>query len=71
LDLIELLDLAPCFVAYRSGYIDFQSYDRHKIKIFNTEGTGEHRVNLYCSVFFVFLRTFVVNSSYAETSDTA
>src|ERR1035441_9494765 len=29
LNLIELLDLAPGFVAYRTGYVDFQSHDRH------------------------------------------
>jgi hypothetical protein len=31
LDLIELFDLAPGFVADGAGYVDFQSYDRHKM----------------------------------------
>jgi hypothetical protein len=29
LDLVELVDLAPGFIAYRSGYVDFQFYDWH------------------------------------------
>jgi hypothetical protein len=33
LNLIELLDLAPGFVADGTGYIDFQSDDGHKVKI--------------------------------------
>jgi hypothetical protein len=31
LDLIELFDLAPGFIADRAGYVDFQSKDRHKM----------------------------------------
>jgi hypothetical protein len=29
LDLVELVDFAPGFIAYRSGYVDFQFYDWH------------------------------------------
>jgi hypothetical protein len=32
LDLIELLDFAPGFVAYRSGYVNFESHYRHNAK---------------------------------------
>jgi hypothetical protein len=31
LDWSKLFDLAPGFVADGAGYVDFQSYDRHKM----------------------------------------
>jgi hypothetical protein len=33
LDLVELLDLAPSFVADGSGYVNFQTHDRHRSAI--------------------------------------
>jgi hypothetical protein len=31
LEMVELFDLVPGFVADGAGYVDFQSYDRHKM----------------------------------------
>jgi hypothetical protein len=55
LDLIELLDLAPGFVADRPGYVDFQSHDRHRTHSTRrcriTEEILE-RLSLFFSFFF-------------------
>jgi hypothetical protein len=39
--LIELVDFAPGFVGYRAGYVDFQFYCWHRVKIFTTGDTED------------------------------
>ena len=39
LDLIELLDLAPCGIADCAGDVDFELQDRHRVIVYH----GDHR----------------------------